>query len=178
MKSKEIARRYAEALYELVREEGAVDELEAAYGRVVEALNAVPDALRFLTHPLVPRMDKLSFLDKSFPDMPKYLHNLLHLLVKNGREGYINLIYDEFRALRGDRENIAQVEVVTAQSLSPEDRTKLTEHLTAALGKRVKIEERIEPELLGGARLEIDGKVIDGTLRAKLAQLQAVLAGE
>ncbi len=178
MKSKEIARRYAEALYELAREEGTVDEIETAYSQVAEALNAVPDALRFLTHPLVPRIDKLSFIDKSFPNVPKYLRNLLHLLVKNGREGYITLIYNEFRALRGERENIARVKLATAKPLSQADKARLMEHLTAALGKRVEIEERVEPDLLGGVRLEIGGKVIDGTLRAKLAQLQAVLAGE
>jgi len=177
MKSREIARRYAEALYELAREEGIVDEIESAYGRVAETLDAVPDATAFLTHPLVPRMNKLSFIDKAFPDEPRYLRNLLHLLVKNGREGYIKLIYDEFRALRSARENIARVEVATAKPLSQKDKDRLAKHLGAALGKRVEIEERIDPDLLGGVRLELDGKVIDGTLRAKLAQLQTALAG-
>ncbi len=177
MRSREIARRYAEALYELAQEEGIVDEIEAAYGRVMEALDSVPAATAFLTHPLVPRMNKLSFIDKAFADEPQYLRNLFHLLVRNGRGGYIGLIYDEFRALRGARENIARVEVATAKPLSPEDRTRLTEHLAEALGKRVEIEERVDPNLLGGVRLELDGKVIDGTLRAKLAQLQTALAG-
>ena len=177
MKSREIARRYAEALYSLAREEGIVDEIESGYGRVVEALDAVPDAMTFLTHPLVPRGDKLSFIDRAFPNIPEYLRNLLHLLVKNGREGYIRLIYDEFINLRGEREDIAQVRVATAKPLSQADKDKLTEHLTAALGKRVKLSERVDPGLIGGVRLELDDKVIDGTLRAKLAQLQATLAG-
>jgi len=177
MKSREIARRYAEALYELAQEKGIVDEIESAYGRVVAALDAIPDATAFLNHPLVPRMNKLSFIDKAFPDEPKYLRNLFHLLVKNGREGYIRLIYDEFRALRGERENIARVEVATARPLSQGDKNRLAKHLAAVLGKRVEIEERVDPDLLGGVRLELDGKVIDGTLRAKLAQLQTALAG-
>jgi len=87
------------------------------------------------------------------------------------------LIYDEFINLRGEREDIAQVRVATAKPLSQADKDKLIEHLTAALGKRVKLSERVDPGLIGGVRLELDDKVIDGTLRAKLAQLQAALAG-
>ena len=177
MKSREIARRYAEALYDLGYEEGLLDTIGAAYGDVVTAIAATPDAVRFLDHPLVPRARKIAFLDQAFPDVPEYLRNLLRLLVRNGRGGYIRVVYDEFRALRSVRENIARVEVATAKPLSPEDKARLTEHLAAVLGKQVEIEERVEPELLGGVRLELDGKVIDGTLRAKLAQLRTALAG-
>jgi len=177
MKSQEIARRYAEALYDLGREEGIVDALEAAYGRIVEELYEIPDAVRFLEHPLIPREKKRAFIDAAFPGISRYLRNFLHLLVKNGRAGYIRLIYDQFRTLRGERERIARVEVATAKPLSQKEQAKLSVHLEAALGKRVELKERVDPSLLGGARLELDGKVIDGTLWAKLAQLKSVLAG-
>ncbi len=177
MKSREIARRYAEALYELAREEGIVDEIESAYSEVVRKLSAVSDALRFLEHPLVPRERKITFLAQAFPDIPAYLHNLFVLLVRNGRAGYLPLIYDQFRTLRGEQERIVRVQVATAQPLLPADRSRLIKHLERALTSKVDLEERVDPALLGGARLELDGKVIDGTLRAKLAQLRAVLAG-
>ena len=177
MKSREIARRYAEALYDLGYEDGLIAAIEAAYGGVVAAIAATPDAVRFLDHPLVPRARKIAFLDAAFPDLPEYLRNLFRLLVRNGRAGYIRAVYEEFRILHGIRARIARVKVTTAKPLSPQDRKRLTNHLAAALGSKVELEERVEPSLLGGARLEIDDKVIDGTLRARLARLRAVLAG-
>jgi len=177
MRSQETARRYAEALYTLAIEEGCVKALDDDYRVVVEEIAAVTDFIRYLTHPLVAREDKISLLKRAFPDISAYLHNLFALLVRNGREAYIGMIYDEFERLRGDEEGIVKVLVTTAKELGGQDRQRLSEHLSHSLGKRVRLDERIDKNLLGGLRIEVDGKVIDGSLRARLDELKTVLAG-
>ena len=175
MKSREIARRYAEALYRLACEEENVEEIETDYRRVLTEIEGVPDFSRFLIHPLVSRKRKNELIDRSFPQVPVYLRNLFYLLIRNGRESYLDLIYKEFLSLRAEEEGVIQVEVATAQHLSEKDRERLSDRLTKVLGGQVTLEERVNSDLLGGVRIEIAGKVIDGTLRAKLGELRALL---
>ena len=177
MKSQETARRYAEALYTLAIEENCVETIDRDYHRVVEEMKDVPDVIRFLMHPLVAHDAKTSLLKSAFPDISEYLHNLFGILVKNGREGYIEMIYDEFEKLRESDEGIVKVLVTTAKELSSQDRRKLSEHLEHTLGNEVKLDERIDESLIGGLRIEVGGKVIDGSLRARLDELKTVLAG-
>jgi len=176
VRSREIARRYAEALYRLGEEERRLDQIEADYQRILAEIAEVPDVNRFLAHPLVPRAQKERLIDQAFPQLSGYLRNLVSLLIRNGREDYLELIYEEFLSLRAEEEGVIRVQVLTAQALASEDRDRLADRLGQALGKRVRLDERPDPALLGGVRLELDGKVIDGTLRAKLEELQALLA--
>jgi len=177
MKSQETARRYAEALYTLGVEENCVQEIDRDYHRVVDEMRDVPDFIRFLMHPLVAHDAKTSLLKSAFPDISQFLHNLFAILVKNGREGYIEMIYDEFERLRESEEGIVKVSVMTAKELSSQDRRRLSEHLAHTLGNEVRLDEHIDESLIGGLRIEVGGKVIDGSLRARLDELKTVLAG-
>jgi len=162
MRSQGTARRYAEALYELAVEENCVEAIDNDYHRVVEEIKDVPDFLRFLTHPLVSHDDKRALLSEAFPNIAEYMHNMFSLLVRNGREGYIDMIYDEFKRLR---------------ELTAKDRKRLSDHLAKKLGGRVRLDEQVDKKLIGGLRIEVGGKVIDGSLRARLDELRTVLAG-
>ena len=175
MKSHEIARRYAEALYRLATEQGNVDQIDSEYEQLLADTAEVPEVNLFLAHPLVSRPKKNRLIEQSFPQLPVYLRNLIRLLIRNGREDYLGLIFEEFLSLRAEEEGVIRVQVATAQEFSSDDRSRLTDRLTEALGRRVKLEERLDPGLLGGVRLEVDGRVIDGTLRAKLEGLLAML---
>lgn len=177
MKSHEIARRYAKALYRLAREEGRVEEIAREYRTILADVDGIPDFISFLSHPLVPREAKLGLVDRAFPAIANELRNLFRVLIRNGREGYLDLIWEEFLAVRAAEERAIRVGVVAAQRLPEAERSRLIDRVGRALGGRVELEERIEPDLIGGARIEIGGKVIDGTLRAKLAELAAFLAG-
>ena len=137
----------------------------------------VPKVKRFLVHPLIPREKKDQLVDRAFPGISESLRNLFRLLIRNNREGYLGLIFEEFLALRAEEEGVLRVQIATAQAFSSEERDRLTERLMRAVGQRVTLVERLEPALLGGVRLEVDGKVIDGTLRAKLEGLRALLEG-
>ena len=177
MRSRDIARRYAEALYELAAEDESLDAIAQGYADVIVNLAEVPDFQRFLTHPLVPRAKKVALFERSFPDIPPYLSSMFALLIRNGREGYFDLIYDEFRRCRATAEGVIRVKVLTAQKLSAIDLTRLADRLADGLGGRVKLEEEVDRSLLSGLRIEVDRKVIDGTLKARLEDLRAMLVG-
>jgi F-type H+-transporting ATPase subunit delta len=176
MKSREIAQRYAEALHRLAVEEDSQAEIESDYQEVLAEIEGVPRLQFFLSHPLVPRENKRKLIDIAFPDICSYLRNLFYLLIRNGREGYLGLIYEEFLARRAEQEGRIQIGITTAQALSEQDRTRLENRLESLLGGTVSLKERVDPGLLGGVRLEMmGGRVIDGTLQARLNRLKTLL---
>ncbi|MGB2983567.1 MAG: ATP synthase F1 subunit delta [Candidatus Bipolaricaulia bacterium] len=175
MRSREIAKRYARALHAVAVEEGTVVAIEEELQSVVREMKEVEDFERFLTHPLISREKKTALVVSAFPDLSTYVANTIRLLIRNRREGYIDLIYDEFLEARATAEKYARVRVVTAQPLSDDDRLRLKERLEAALGRAVNLEDRLEEGLLAGARIEVEGKTIDATLRANLSELRSSL---
>jgi len=175
VRSQEVARRYAVALYQLAAEEDAVDAIETELRGVVDEMAASREIGRYLAHPLVPRERKGAFVDAAFPELSERMRSLFGLLIRNRREAYVDLIHAEFVATRADAEGRIPVRVTTARSLEDDERTRLIAQLEAALGRQVQLEEQVDGTLLGGARIETDGRVIDGSLRARLDGLRARL---
>ena len=175
MRSVGIARRYADALYQVAVEQNAIDETEAEFRRVIEGVKEDEDFGRFLAHPVVLRDEKITLMEKAFPDLSEHLGNLLRLLVRNRRESYLDMIYDEFVAVRVEAEGFAKIDVITARPFAEDERAQIIGRLETALGRRVLLEERVDEELIGGARIEMDGRVIDGTLRARLERLRSLM---
>jgi F-type H+-transporting ATPase subunit delta len=175
VRSQEVARRYAVALYQLAAEADAVDPIETELRAVVDETMASRDVTRYLAHPLVSRDQKTQFVGAAFPDLSERMRNLFSLLIRNRRESYLDLIYAEFLAARAEAEGLVPVCVTTARALEDGERTRLIANLEAALGQRVTLEEHVDGSLLGGARIETDGRVIDGSLRARLDGLRARL---
>ncbi len=175
MRSREIAERYASALYAVAAEGGMVEDIEKELASIVDAMRTVPDFSRFLTHPLVPREAKVTLVEGAFPGLSEYMRNAIRLLIRNGRESYLDLIYDRYLSVRGEAEGITRVRVVSPSPLSPEERSRLKRRLEEALRSPVRLDEGLDERLIAGVRIEIEGKVIDGTLRARLDALRSSL---
>ena len=177
MRSREIARRYAEALFRLGQEEGRLGEIEEGYRELLAEVEAVPDLVRFLEHPLVPAASKGETIDRAFPGIQSELLGLLHLLIRNRRTDHLDLVFEEFLAARARGEGVTRVGVVTARGLDAEERARLSERVARALGRRVELDERVDSGLLGGVRIEIGDRVVDASVLARLEGLRVHLEG-
>lgn len=175
MRSQEIARRYAAALYQVSAEENVVQSIDEELAALAQGTSDGAQVRRFLSHPLIPRETKSAFLEQAFPETTSRMKTFLELLLRNRRETYIDLIYDEFVTIRTADEGRVQVTVNTARALSDDERSRLSERLEAALKRPVRLVERMDETMLGGARIEAAGHVLDGTLRARLSELRKQL---
>ncbi len=175
MRSHEIARRYANALYQLAAEEGAVEATQDELRSVVDEIDQVGGLTEYLTHPLVSREEKAELVRRAFPQLSERMRRLLSLLIRNRREAYLDLIYAEYVDARTASEGLVTVRVTTARPLNEEQRTRLIDHLERGMDRRVRLEEVVDERLLGGARIETEGRVVDGTVRARLNGLRARL---
>ena len=102
--------------------------------------------------------------------------NFIATLAANRRLAYLPEIAARYEQMRAEAERTADVTVTSAVELSAAQKTKYVEALAKRLGREVRLSCRTDPSLLGGAVVRADDLVIDGSVRASLAQLAAATA--
>jgi F-type H+-transporting ATPase subunit delta len=98
--------------------------------------------------------------------------NLVKILLERQKITLLGAIVEAFRQLWEADKGILAVQVTTAIPLHPKEEAALTEKLARSLGKSVRIQSVVDPSIIGGAVLQIGDRMVDGSLRAKLAQLR------
>lgn len=180
MRSKEVAQRYAQALYDLGHEEKVLDELENSYRLVWERVKENDDFHRFLNHPLISNHSKFELIDNVFKDkVHPYFLNYLQLLVGKKRGPYLGDIYEEFISLREKKEEIVKVMVCSPYELAENgllDRIK--DRLKKIFAQKIRVETVLDKRLLAGIKLQVGETVIDGSLKARLDNLEDKLVGK
>jgi F-type H+-transporting ATPase subunit delta len=179
-----VARPYAQAMFDVARETGTLDELSASLG-TARALLADGQVAAFLANPALSDAVRLEFLtglfktvagdDSVFSGAVRQGTNFLKLLLENGRVAVLPEIADRFDALKAAVENTVDVTVTSATPLSEEQQAGISAALAARLGREIRIETAIDENLIGGAVIRAGDIVIDGSVRARLEGLSNAL---
>lgn len=172
----QIAGSYAQGLYTLAQEENLTKEILQQMTALDQAFAQEPGFLRLLAAPNVPKQERCSLLDDSFRGkLQPYLLNFLKLLTE---KGYIRHFSDCCRAYTAQyhQDNgILPVRAVTAVALTQAQEQKLCQKLQTLTGKQIELTNRVDPEVLGGVRLDYDGKRVDGTVKNRLDSVRELL---
>ena len=174
------AARYARALLDVL--ETAHVDVEAASRELGDFAGAWSEsaALRnVFLDPSYSAAKKVSLLDKlnARLGMGKTVRNFLAVVIDHERmEGFADIVGEFHRMMRGDL-HIDKVEWTSARALSDGDRRAVEAKIAELTGKRVEATFRLDPGLLGGARLQIGSTVYDGSVRGRLAQVREKLTG-
>ena len=167
---------YGEALYDLAKAEGLSGEILSQITVLAESFREEPDFLRLLAAPNLSKAERCDILDKSFRDrVHPYVLNFLKLLTE---KGYVRHFADCCAAFRDcyNRDNgILPVTAVTAVPLTEAQTEKLTKKLSDLTGKTVSLTNRVDPDILGGVRLDYDGKRLDDTVSHRLDSVRSLL---
>jgi F-type H+-transporting ATPase subunit delta len=176
MRADAVARRYARALFELSEEQGTVDAAGTALAAIASFLDD-ERVVRVLTGP-VPRDQKDHLLRElaANVDAPPALRDLLLLLSERHRLGHLPMIRGVFDHLVDVRHGRTRATVRSATPLPPEMLQEVTRVFGSVTGKQVLAEVTVDPDLLAGLIVEVDGRVYDGSLRTQLAKLRQQMA--
>ena len=99
----------------------------------------------------------------------------LSILVDSHREVLIGPIAEQFEELKNEHEKILRARITSAQPLSDAQRADIVSALERRYGKKVEADLDVDPQLLGGARVQIGDQVIHASVRDALAQMAAAL---
>lgn len=174
----DVADRYASAFFDLAREEGAHDALEGDMRAIRQALTESPDLRRLAASPVIDASDKAramgAVLDQA--GAHQLTKNLIQLLAKNARlfalDGVASAFLDRAAKARGE----VSAEAISAHPLTDEQRTSLRAQIEQSVGKAVNLETRVDESLLGGLIVKVGSRMLDSSLKTKLARLETRLA--
>ncbi len=176
-RSETAARRYAEAAFEIAREHEAFDEWSASLHALAGALEE-RDVARVLESTRVPEAEKERLLAAAAGDgVVPLAWNLGRLLIRKQRVDLLPDIADLFDELVNEARGIVRARVTTAVALDDQERQRVEQRLSTITGKRVVVQEQVDPAILGGMVARIGDRLIDGSTRSRLLALRKSLEG-
>lgn len=129
-----------------------------------------------LTNPKVPFENKKQIINRVFKGIKPTAINFLYFLVTRERLGIFDKTLEEYRRLVDQHNGIEHAEIVTAFPLSGKEKNRLAESMTKSLGKKkVVLDTREDPAIIGGLVARIGDKLLDGSTRKRLENLKKSL---
>ncbi|HEY8735932.1 MAG TPA: F0F1 ATP synthase subunit delta [Candidatus Dormibacteraeota bacterium] len=169
-----VARRYAAGVFQLAQDEGAIDTWRAELAKL-DALLQDDVLVAAFQNPAVGARRRMELAHLLEPDLRPETRNLLRLLVEHGRTNEIHQIRAEFERLADEASGIVHATVTTAIDLDPDDRRRYQQALARKLDRKVNVNFRTDPSVVGGAAIQIGDHLVDGTVRTQLARLRQEL---
>ncbi len=168
-----VGARYAEALYQIAGREQAVDAVERELQSVSSVIGENRHLQKVLYHPRITAEDKKSLLGELFSGYVSAITmEFLKLLVDRRREQFLADIVSHFISLANKSRNVTGATVTSAVDLTREERDRLADLLKKLTGKKVVTTYTVDPSLIGGVVVRIGDRVIDGSIRTRLATLR------
>ena len=171
-----VARPYAEAAFKSALERGAL--AAAAEGMAVVAAIAGDERMRsVLSNPRVNAQQKKQlFSEIAGERLDETTRSLLSVVIDSRREELIAAIAGQFDELKRSHERVVRARITSAQPLTEAQRGEIVAALEKRYGKKVEAEMDVDPQLLGGARVQVGDQVIHASVRDALAQMGAALS--
>jgi F-type H+-transporting ATPase subunit delta len=174
-----LAGRYATALFELAREQDALDkvagDLRGLQGMIAESA----DLRRLIQSPVLSRDEQgraLAALGEKAGFGP-LTRQFLGVLAHQRRLFALPEVVEAYDAMLAEHKGEIGAEVVSAVPMSEAQLASVQQHLSAAVGQAVKLSTAVDPNLLGGLVVRVGSRMIDASIRTKLHQLELALRG-
>jgi F-type H+-transporting ATPase subunit delta len=173
-----IAARYAEAIYELGVDENNLPRLAQEFGALAEAYQGVPDLRAALESPVVAEQARRAVLAELADrlGLTTVTRNTLGLLAARHRLALLPHIARALGRLSDERSGVERATVTSAAPLPVAFLERLASELSRSSGKKVVVEHRVDPSLIGGVVTRIGDRVIDGSVKNRLNTLRRNVA--
>jgi F-type H+-transporting ATPase subunit delta len=169
------ARRYAEAAFQMGKQDGNLD----AWERDLQLLSAMLDnheLRRLMEHPAVAFAGKERVLRAVAGEaVTDDALSLVLLMIRRGRPGAIERMVEHFGELLRRERGIALAEVRTALPLDDEQRQELATRLAQLAGEQIEMNEVVDEALIGGISVRIGDRLYDASVRNRLERLRGRL---
>lgn len=172
-----VAERYANALFELASETGALEAVESDLTRFSGLIDESADLRRLVTSPVFSADDQYravsAVLDKA--EIGGLVANLTKVAAKNRRLFAVPDMIIAYGRLLARHRGEVSAEVTSADPLTDAHISELKSALKASIGKDVALETHVDPSLIGGLIVKVGSRMIDGSLKTKLNSLKLAM---
>jgi F-type H+-transporting ATPase subunit delta len=170
-----IARPYAEALFSAARAQSAADTWLPLLVVLDQAV-ADPQVASLTGDPRLSNDQKFDLIIAVVrAKLPSQIAAFLHLVIDNDRLSILPEVASQFRRLKNDADGTADCLIESAFALSDTQLADLLKRLGSKFSGRLKPQVRVEPQLIGGVRITVGDRVLDGSVRARLDAMRTQL---
>lgn len=172
-----LAGRYAVALFELAEEEKSLDRVADELAGLASLLNENEDLQQITTSPIISRANQsaaMAALVKA-GNFSKTVENFIGVVTNNRRLDQLSNIINEFNRMLSHHRGEVNASVVTAYKLDKKQLDALSKKLKSMVGSDVNVETEVDETLLGGMVVRVGSRMIDSSLKTKLANLEATM---
>jgi F-type H+-transporting ATPase subunit delta len=174
-----LAERYAAALFDLAGERRALDEVAADLRQLRGMLSDSADLLRLIRSPILSRGEqgKAIAVVAERAGLSPLVRDFLAIVARNRRLFAVPAMIEAYLTKLAERRGELAAEVTAAQPLSEAQLGLLSEQLRRSVGRRVSVDVRIDPRLIGGMIIKVGSRMVDGSLESRLRRLQLAMKG-
>jgi len=141
--------------------------------RLADIIEADPLVVLFLDHPLITLAEKEHVLDRAFES--DITRRLLRVLIGLRKSRRMRDVYDTFADMVRRELALTEVEVRLPRPVTPDRQAMLQRAIEEWLGRRVHLTVVIDESLIGGVRVQVNGRVVDNTLQSQLKSIEEKL---
>ncbi len=173
-----VARRYAKALLEVAAESNSLDSVSQQLEGFSSVLEQNAELRSLATNPAYTRTQRTAVVEgvlKLVPETSPAVTNLVRLLVDRNRLASLGDIARIFRDMADTRSGRVRGRITTAVPLSKDALQKMERTLERVTQRKVVLETKVDPKILGGASAQVGSVVYDGSIRSQLEDLRRTL---
>jgi F-type H+-transporting ATPase subunit delta len=172
----EIARVYADALFEAAQDSDQLDEVHEQLDQFADAMNESNDMRVFFFSPYFSSAEKREAISAAISGASDELVNFLELLAEKHRMAAIFLIRRRFDELWAEARKRLEVTLTSAVELDKQVVDQLGKEVERQTDREIDMETEVDPEILGGLVLRVGNMVLDASVRSKLERLRKEVA--
>ena len=173
----QIARPYAQALFDIAQGDKSLDVVEQGLVSISNLASESADFSRFLRSPVISAEAKsgavAAILGKA--QVNPTVANFVRVVAANGRLFALPQIINSFRDLAAKERGEVSADVTSAVPLTKAQLASLATTLKARIGKTVTLNEHVDPSLIGGLQVKVGSQMIDSSLKTKLAAMKIAM---
>ena len=173
----DIKSEYAKALFMLAAETGNGKEYRNALDVVLEVFENNPQYPEFLSTFAIPLDDRLNALEAAFSEaVPREVLSFLKLLCEKRHIGEFSECAQQYNAMYDEICEVSNAKVTSAVELNDDEKTSLEAKLEKMSGHKTLVEYVVDKSIIGGLIVEMDGKIMDSSLRKHLKDVKDVIS--
>jgi F-type H+-transporting ATPase subunit delta len=174
-----LATRYAAALFELADSKKALDAVAGDLTALQKMIAESADLRRLMNSPVLSREEQTKAIGAvaKAASFDALTQKFVGLVAQNRRLFTLPAMIRAFLKLLADRRGELTAEVTAARALTSDQQAAVAEAIRKAVGSKVSIDLKVDPELLGGLVVRVGSRMIDSSLKTKLQKLQLAMKG-
>lgn len=173
MKSLRASTRYAKALLDLSREREMMDVVKTDSDLLLVAIGESRDFRNFLKSAILkPEQKEKTFAAVFSNQLSEITLLFVNLLIKHGREGHLEEVFEKYIAQYLKENKIVRAQISSSSPLLKEQKDRLLSLLNFGETSSILLDEKIDPELIGGFILRVGDQQINASASEALSQLE------